>query len=70
LYDEPIDERVEEVRLAREVMVETHRLDAQHGAELSHAEFGKPVLLDELERGELDAFAIELTLRRPLARAR
>ena len=53
--DRVLDERVEEMALAREVVVDAHRLAAEALAELARAERREALLLDDRERGIDDA---------------
>ncbi len=57
--EHPVDHRVEQVLLAREVVVEAHRLAAQPLAEASGAEGAEPEVADERKRRVDDALAAE-----------
>src|SRR5688572_12046559 len=70
LPNQAIEQRVEEVRLARKVVIEAHRFDAERRAELPHAELGEPLLFDELEGRPLDAFTVERSFSAPAALVR
>jgi hypothetical protein len=64
-----VDQRIEQVLLAREVVVNAHRLAAEALAEPARAEAGELVVLDQLQRRVDDALARE-RLRRTAAPAR
>ena len=51
LLVEPLGERAKEPLLAAHVMIKRHRLDAEGGAELAHAEPVQPGSIDQIKRG-------------------
>ena len=59
LCEHEVEDAVEQVVLVRDVVVEGHRLEAEHLAELAHRHGLDPALVRELERRLEDALAAE-----------
>ncbi|GHB13454.1 hypothetical protein GCM10010346_41290 [Streptomyces chryseus] len=63
--DQPVQQRV----LARDVPVQGHRLDAQFGAQLAHAEAGQAVAVDHFKGRRQHAFPAQPSVAPPVAGA-
>jgi hypothetical protein len=59
LPDHVIDDRVEQMRLAREIVVNAHRLATEESAEAAKAEIGESVAIDQCKSGSNNPLAIQ-----------
>ena len=59
LVEDEVEDAVEHVVLVRDVVVQRHRLEAEHLAELPHGQRLDPALVGEVERRLQDAVAAE-----------
>ena len=59
LGEDEVEDAVEQVVLVRDVVVERHRLEPEHLAELAHRHGLDPALVGELERRLEDPLAAE-----------